>query len=522
MICVSCKDQLSQFYVLKQQASKHLTPSDIRKSKIIDNVASFLDSIPVDCIVSKYSSLLAIYPDSSSSTFAESLQRCASLLECEEVQEVFDDPEDCNNMNFKAEDVDEVIVLTKMEHGDFIIDEVETEERKEHEFEESVVINVKEELATMKPPRRLPVERKRPKKYQKSKLDAKQRDWVRKELKMRAVFFETPLGHKTQWVCKECLNKSFSSENAFRIHLRQHLDVSHENSIDDEQNDRTEDTSFIEQKLWIMQQLQTQKEVVESSDGTKSFSWNCQDCEFSSNKRGRFRMHLQKVHTTIRMRGPNKHSCYDCRLRFDGENHLIVHRNCHRIFDVIAPHAQYPGCDACAMFFATAEDLQVHSHRHQYEPDLLRDIIPAIGVVHRNGETFVSEDDDQVEVTDENAPTCGHCLVKFATENECRLHLMLFHARNFTCPFDARVFEGIPTLSFGNHLRQGHPDLFPYLEIACGFCKMQFETVYEKLAHMKKCKAKNFQCDHCARSFFRKAELLHHLKVVTGLTVFAW
>lgn len=222
------------------------------------------------------------------------------------------------------------------------------------------------------------------------------------------------------------------------------------------------------------------------------------------------------------MRGPNKHSCYDCRLRFDGENHLIVHKNCHRIFDVIAPHAQYPGCEACVMFFATAEDLQIHSHRHQFDPDLLRDIIPAIGVVHRNGETFVSEDDDQLEVIDENAPTCGHCLIKFTTENECRRHLLLFHCTYFTCPFDNRVFEGIPTLSFGNHLRQGHPDLFPYLEIACSFCKMQFETVYEKLAHMKKCTAKNFQCDHCDRSFFRKAELLHHLKVVTGLTVFAW
>jgi uncharacterized protein YlaI len=99
---------------------------------------------------------------------------------------------------------------------------------------------------------------------------------------------------------------------------------------------------------------------------------------------------------------------------------------------------------------------------------------------------------------------------------------MLFHLNVFVCPFDSREFPGIPTLSYGNHLRQCHPDIFTDLEIKCSLCEMQFETVYDKLSHMKNCQEKNFQCDHCEKRFFKKAELQHHLKVVLGLRVFAW
>lgn len=516
MICTPCKDLLSQFYVMKQQASTHRKPSDIRKKQILDLVVDFIEATTkAECIVSKYSNLLAIHPDTSNSLLTEHLQSCNDLIESEgslaiEEEEIVDD------IDIKTEHFETIPQGYELEQYDDSVDN----EMKEFIVEFPLEDEEFEEVEEFKIFKALP--QRRPKTYQKSNLDSKQKEWLRKELKQSVVFLDTPLGTKTQWCCKQCTLKSFSSENAFRLHLKFHLenaDLGSENLFNSKAPITADDQNFLEQKLWIQQQLQSQKNTLDTNDGLKSI-WSCSQCDFVAQKRGTFRQHLQKAHTSIMMRGPNKHSCYECRLRFDGESHLIVHKNCHKIFDVIAPYAQYPQCEPCKMIFASNDYLQIHTERHKDFPDLLYDMIPAVGVVHRNGESFV--DDLVQEIHASDAPTCGHCLLKFATDTDCKHHIMIYHATSFTCPFDLRVFDGIPTLSFGNHLRQCHPNIFPDLQIACSFCKMQFETVYDKLAHMKSCQAKMFQCDHCEKSFFRKAELLHHLKVVTGLMVFAW
>lgn len=526
MICITCKDQLSQFYIMKQQASKHLKPSDIRKLQIIDTIVGFLDLTPTDCIVSKYSSLIAVHTDTNDAVFAEQLQNCNSILESIElIQEDIQEPVEYFEQDVNAE-LNDFTAAEPM--SEFEKDQIELlPEENETINDEQIVMetqDVKTEVVTSlksTAPRR-------PKKYQKSTLDPKQREWVRKELKQSAVCHVTSFGTRTQWCCKKCSFKCLT-ESLFRTHLKSHAENTEIEQLEEElvqpigttREVIQDNKSLITQKLWLQHQLQSQKEFVETSEGVK-VSWTCSECSYVTNNRGRFRLHLQKFHTTVLVRGPNKHSCFDCHLRFDGENHLNVHKNCHRIFDVIAPHAHYPSCDCCKLFFCSDDDLQMHLQRHKETPEAVNDPIIAIGVVHRNGEAFVNDEEELPEVLDSNAPTCGHCLFKFRSENECKHHIMLYHAISFTCPFDSRVFSGIPTLSFGNHLRQCHPDIFPDLEIVCSFCKMQFETVYDKLAHMKVCKAKNFQCDHCDRSFFRKAELLHHLKVVTGLMVFAW
>lgn len=511
MICISCKDHLSQFYVMKQQASKRLTPNEIRKLQIIGTLEEFLDASSSDCIISRQPNIFAVHPDTNSIAFDEALQQLSFLLN--------NDPSPIHAVGFNELEVEPEEVFSK-ENLDIIQYEEVPEEGvydllNSEEQQESID---KLEPVTAQP---------RPKKYQKSTLDPKQREWVRKELKESSVVLGTSFGNKTQWSCKQCSFKSFCSESTFRMHLKTHLDNPDIDLQEEPKANKIAKTEinideqhFLEQKMWINQQMLSHKEVLNTNEGLKT-TWRCSQCGFVSAKRDRFRSHLQKMHTNILLRGPSKHSCFSCRLRFDGESHLSVHRNCHRIFDVIAPYAQYPECQGCKMFFCTAEDLQIHIERHKDKPDALQNPISVTGVVYKNGEAFFNEESEP-DIQYENASTCGHCLMKFATDNECKHHLMLFHATFFTCPFDSRVFQGIPTLSFGNHLRQSHPDVFSDLEIACSFCKMQFETVYEKLAHMKKCNAKSFQCDHCEKSFFRKADLVNHLKVVTGLMVFAW
>lgn len=510
---------------MKQRALKRLKPSEIRKMQIIDMVSEFLDVMQMDCIVSKYSKLIAIHPDTNNPTFAEQLQSCTYFLDGEAIEYDEVDPNEyANAIHISDVKIEEI--------GQFTAEPYAIEQFELATEEEIAAENLKlnEDKKLFKIPLSKNVIKneefvatRRPKKYQKSTLDSKQREWLRNSLKECAIEIHTSFGIKTQWCCSKCQLKTFSSENAFRLHLKTHLEsIDEPNNAEDSKKVLILDDQFhIEQKLWIQQQLQSQKATIETNEGQK-IVWNCSQCEYTSMKRGRFRMHLQKTHTTILMRGPNKHSCFDCHLRFDGESHLSVHKNCHRIFDVIAPYVNYPECETCRMIFSTSEDLQTHVSRHKENPEALQDPIPVTGVVHRNGEPFIGHVDIQEIISEESSSFCGHCLRRFSSDTECKHHIMLYHATAFCCPFDSRVFDGIPTLSFGNHLRQCHPDIFPDLEIACSFCKMQFETVYEKLAHMKICKAKVFQCDHCDRSFFRKAELVHHLKVVTGLTVFAW
>lgn len=454
MICTACKNHLAQFYLMKQQASKHMKPPEVRKLEIISLVKSFLDSTVADCIVTEKSNLLAIHPDTRSTVVEEQLEICSSLLDNETQEDLIAE-------NYTVIDV-------KPEAANF--DNFADFELTQVEEPELVYTKDLESIAE-------PVE-------------------IRK-------FISSPVKPEVTSIAHTESPRMMRVERTTAV-----------------KRNSTDDSTLIGQKLWIGQQLESQKRVENFSEGLRTV-WNCSQCQFVTNKRSRFRIHLQKNHTAIVIKGPSKHSCFDCHLRFDGESHLIVHNNCHRIFDVIAPFVQYPECGDCRMFFISGEDYSVHKDRHENNIQSLRDPIPILGVVYRNGELFTTDDEEPPENFDENSPTCGHCLQKFESDNDCKNHLMLHHATSFTCPFDSRVFSGIPTLSFGNHLRQCHPEVFPDLEIACSFCKMQFETVYEKLAHMKICKAKAFQCDHCDRSFFRKSCLLQHLKVVTGLIIFA-
>ena len=303
---------------MKKRAKCHLKPDDVRKSQVLETVAEFLDSIlGHDCIVTKLPKLLAIHPDTGNEAVAEELYNCSSLLESPEtfgysLVEMIDDEE-------VVEDVFEIKV------DEISLRKVQLEDKK---F--PTILSVENSTQP-------------PKKHQSKphqNLDPKQKEWVKKELKDSALEIETSYGKKIQRVCNKCGFRSISSENAFRAHLKTHLNESDEEQPKKKRFIANFDPSFIEQKLWIQEQIITRKENIETVEGVKT-SWSCSECEFVCTTRASFRNHLQKFHTTILMRGPNKHSCYSCHLRFDGENHLKVHNNCHRIFDLIAPHVSF-------------------------------------------------------------------------------------------------------------------------------------------------------------------------------------
>lgn len=572
---------MSELYVWKQKAIRIFNPHDEQKKIILHEVSIFLDGLSESkLIVSRRHEFLAIHPESQKPMFDEAFKHwkhepkeetttihfetdVCDLETKDEIENVLEEygeysPEICEIayespeiINYKDDDGSDSIITGETK-GDWLRRKI----RESKSVVEAIIryncwscdssfLNAsslrvhylkKHEKEKIAP-------KNHPKRSKDTTLTEEQKLFLKNEVLDRRVIIESTHGPKYMWKCREC-DFTGVSDVSFRIHMkREHLSSINFNNcvVTEESNEICEDDrDIVEQKLWVREQVIRQKQMTQTADGPKMV-WTCSQCSFSSSNRGRFRIHVQRNHTNLLTKGPNKHSCHECRLRFDGENHLVVHNNSHKIFDLTAPYAIYPSCAECRMFFCADTDLLIHENRHSENPELLFDAMPCVGVMQKNGEVFMSVSDEIVrDVPDEIAVRCGHCLRTFGSETEVKHHLMLHHCKSFACPFDGRVFNGIPTLSYGIHLRQIHPEIFPDLRISCSFCRMDFETIYSKLKHMKICKEKQYCCDHCGRnylgnlylklltkslfsgkSFFKKTELLHHLKVVLGLTVFA-
>jgi hypothetical protein len=301
-------------------------------------------------------------------------------------------------------------------------------------------------------------------------------------------------------------------------------DSNYENTLEVEDQEIYEEVveteNLFQEETNAENDLENQLKIIAQSTDKKFISniYQCPKCDFTTHQKSKLRNHESQVHGTVAKK-PTKHSCFQCNLRFESETLLKVHNNCHKIIESISPFSNLPICECCSMTFLNDQDHDLHINKlHEGNEDSK---LNQIGIVYKNGDPFRDKEEKEIEQQNRVAE-CGYCVKYFTNEIDCRRHLMLFHATSFICPFDARQFDGTPTLSFGNHLRQCHPEVFTELEIICSFCNMKFDTVYDKISHMKKCSAKRYVCDHCGKSFFKKSKLLNHLKVVTGLLVIAW
>lgn len=290
-----------------------------------------------------------------------------------------------------------------------------------------------------------------------------------------------------------------------------------------------------EDRSWLRKETTIRKEIVSNSAGLSRIVFKCVYCtSHVSNSPAGFRYHLVYIHlkdssihelkevasdltVELKPEKPGRNTCDECNLKLKEHKLYKAHMNCHRLFEIIAQDYLLPSCHTCNKIFIDENSLDLHLANHRSSNGLITlPISVPSGAVAVAGKPVGAK---RVSINEEIDFhwSCGHCTEKFEKEVSCRLHLMMFHVSTFNCPIDKREFSGIKAVSlFCHHLQNKHPDHFPELTFSCTLCKTEFPTIYEKLAHMKNCDSKKFYCDHCAKKFFKKSELVAHHKFVNG------
>lgn len=340
-------------------------------------------------------------------------------------------------------------------------------------------------------------------------------------------------GPETIWRCQRCQrcdnNRIFRSEAGLKVHIRY-------NHI----RNKIIDANFV-----------AQCKIVESDNRD---AWKCPQCAKILRSRDGLRNHIKLEHPDFirdtpsmeqsnsrqllnddiddtakndalvnllkrKQRtlkdNPSATSCGDCGIQFVNgtrkqEKSCQIHQQCHTILGTIAQYYQLPKCDDARVMFSNDDDLNryLSTDLPYFEP------LPCDGMVAKVSQKLTSAVGNAI---DEDSWTCGHCGAKYQTEVDCNAHQLILHSKKLICPVDHMEFEGNRGMSqFNIHMRNKHANLFPELTISCTYCHEEFASNFEKLAHMKTCSEKKFECDHCGRKYFTKTELIRHLKIISG------
>lgn len=345
------------------------------------------------------------------------------------------------------------------------------------------------------------------------------------EIQKSRLMLETAEGTETIWKCQRCdINRIFRSEAGLKVHIRyNHIRC------------QVIDAKFI-----------AQCKVVIDYEGGQKDAWKCPECAKVLSSRDGLRNHIKLEHPDIvsfEQTASNKRtaskgeedivnllrtksrtlksdqvstSCIDCGIQFINrttkkEKSCRIHQECHKILNVVSHFYQLPKCEVTKTLFSNDGDLSkfLTNDERFFE-------IPTEGMTTNVSKKY-KESVGSAEITDPEAWKCGHCRVSYQTEIECNAHVMVLHSKKLICPIDHMEFEGNRGIGLFNvHMRNRHPDMFPDIIISCTYCQSEFSSIFEKLAHMKTCSEKKFECDHCSRKFFTKIELIRHLKIVSG------
>ena len=321
--------------------------------------------------------------------------------------------------------------------------------------------------------------------------------------------------------------------------------IDHEVQVNPSEKAKPEKNSIdlnVEGRAWIRREINLRKKTIQTEKGTQVV-YRCAYCNsHSSNSAPGFRYHLLSKHlknknfqdlheirSDLETQQPKKtdslkNICIECNLKLKDSKTLKTHRDSHELFETVAEHYFFPSCNTCSKIFIDDSTLKLHLANHNIRDNVEDPIAVPLGSLIMQGKQIdYIEISHYPEADDDNFWwSCGHCSRKFQQEFSCRDHLLKFHVSSFTCPIDKRIFSGNKSVSlFSHHLRNKHPELFPNVTFSCTFCKMSFSSIYEKLSHMKNCDLKKFFCDHCGKRFFKKGELVSHLRFVSGELYFA-
>lgn len=340
------------------------------------------------------------------------------------------------------------------------------------------------------------------------------REWIREQNRDRRVLIETIDGNKFEWTCGIC-KFTCTASRTFRTHLIE----THINNKKPAALEASEQTLNYHQQQWIQSQLKPEPD---------EHVWKCLKCELSFTSDKLLKQHLTedalkltaddfKTMSKTGSARPRKSkavkfqwTCNECWFQFSAQRSYDSHMKLHETLREMNQFTAVHHCKECNMFFRNVDDLSTHSAGHTEGQFLL---VPAEGIALQKTILFkrltVAPEDAQ-----EGQSTCGHCGRNMDGEINCKSHLLLHHVNPLLCPRDGRQFNAMqPYLC---HLQKVHSDLFPQ-SLLCTHCKMSFDNIYERLAHMKLCSEKKFSCDHCDRKYSNKNYLNSHLKREMGL-----
>lgn len=335
-------------------------------------------------------------------------------------------------------------------------------------------------------------------------------DWAQIEIE-KSELIETENG--AAWLCKYCEPNpvTFPVLEDFRSHLLS-THLSYEQVGVEEMETENEEV--------ILEEYENE-EAIQSDPENKSENllkelvvaevYECTHCNYTVGDRSDFKTH-QKMHQSTRF---ERLMCVECSFQFTTQAHFQAHLNGHQLYEIVAKHSNFPICDACNTMFCDENYELLHREKHELGENAF-EAIPVIGTFLKYGHYRSDLEVKEIEGLKGDATiSCGHCLRRFHDEESCRLHQLIFHITTLKCPIENRVFKG--NQAFSIHMKNNHPELFgSEAKFQCSVCKIEFETLYDKLKHMKTCDKKKYACNHCDKKFSQKCYLRNHLRLVSG------
>lgn len=333
-------------------------------------------------------------------------------------------------------------------------------------------------------------------------------EWL--EAAVRTAEFSENNGECDSWVCTYCdQHEKFVDLAEFREHLLTYH-IPYYDGMNFDQ------VVFEESEEQTIQEYQSISEDVTADKTQQQYIiYQCTNCSFACESRKAFTIH-QKSHADRKPRliqagKYERFCCTDCCYQFSSHSHYQAHLNGHQLFEIVAKHSTHPTCDECQMMFCDEAYFNLHQESHGTHQ--ATELILAEGFFLKYGVERLDLRTEEANV--ERPIKCGHCARTFDDYESCRLHQMIFHVKTLRCPIEFREFNG--NQAFSIHLKNNHPELFGNdIKFKCSVCKMEFDSLYAKLGHMKTCDKKSFPCTHCDKKFSQKCYLTMHLRRVTG------
>lgn len=497
MVCQECNSLLCQFEVFKQTVRENNCFVDANEN--LTKVKLFLEeneNEEVSCL--RYNKCLTLVPNSKRS-FIETLKNWQPHILLDKISEP--PPAKIKKPN-PEENLEPEPDVEKESSIEDDMTQITTEEALEIEvIDDNLSIKYKDEEILEND-------------EDNSQDELTEEEWLKMEMEGSEIVL-TEDGEMESWVCNHCdPPERYFDSNDFRNHLLSiHLHCEQIVYEDGEVNEEFELSSQETDSYQIQEQI---SKLIVARKVKKIF--DCPNCEFSTEDRDNFRHH-EKIHFDKKLFLSSRFEkmfCIDCSYQFTSHAHYQAHVNGHQLYEIVSKYASHPICELCNLMFCDESYAAIHQDQHDSQEELVDQIIPAEGFFLKLGHYRPDEVDEPENVEQEYVVKCGHCNKKFQDEESCRLHQLIFHTRILKCPLENRIFKG--NQAFSIHMRNNHPELFGEIKFPCSVCKLEFDTLYEKLSHMKTCDKKKYQCTHCDKKFSQKCYLKSHLQRISGQT----